>query len=317
MWNKAISLLSNHSSEFHVLPALKIPRGPNEVPRAEWQLTPSKSSAPRTEETTYVALASLNIGGMSLPSSQEFEARVAQSMNVKDKFSLLKDVESNNFYNLLGQVIKIFDGSSSRMTVYLSDYTANSSFYEYVWNENSHTSDDRDRDEYGNKASKPRAGKDWPGPFGRLAIQLTLYDAHADFVRDNVEVDEWIFLRNVQIKFGNMGGCLEGFLRGNQNQYESAVRVEVMKQREERGGNEVRLKDATRRKYLWWKKFNQQKQAFLDDAACLGDKRKRDKEPVKMNSKRRRHERRAAVELKNSAVNGEIAQKLDLNENSI
>lgn len=317
MWSGTISLLAHMSSEFHVLPASRIPQGPAGVPNAQWISTPQSAKKPHVDETTYVTRAFLNTGEMSMPSSQEFQACAAQAMNVRDKFSLLKDVKPGNFYNLLGEVIRIFDGSPSTITMYLSDYTAHKSFYEYVWQEDGQASDDNGRDEYGNRKYKPKESKAWPGPYGKMTIQLTLYDAHADFVRDNVKDGQWVLLRNVHIKFGTMGNCLEGFLRGDPNQYENTIRVEVMKQKEDKDENDTRWKDAIRRKLDCSKKFSKQKQEFLEQAASLGEKRKRDGEPTTLNSKKRRQERRAAAERKVVSEEARIAEKLDLNANSI
>lgn len=288
--------------------------------KAPWRTTPALVRKPTADETKYVAVASNGIGEMGIPSSQEFQIKAAQAMNVKDKFSLLKDVIPGRFYDILGEVVRIFDGTAGRVTVYLSDYTANSSFYNYSWDDNQESAI-RERDEYGNYKSKPNAAKDWQGPYGKMTIQLTLYDAHAERVRENIKVDQWIFLKNVQMKFGKEGNCLEGFLRGDPNQYENAVRVEVMQQKEEKDENDTRWKDAVRRKHEWWRRFKKQRetlrQALQDEVAGTGEKHKLDTEPKKNNSKKRRQERRAAAAEKFAAVEAKAVERLDLNENSM
>lgn len=313
MWKGAISLIKNRATEFHVLSAGKIPRSP-EVVNSPWQSTPGLIRKPNAEETRYVVLASSGIDEMGMPSRQEFLIKTEQAMNVKDKFSLLKDVKPDRFYNILGQVIKIFDGTAGTLTVYLSDYSPNSSFYHYAWDA-AQDSDPSERDEYGNHKTKPKAAKEWPGPYGKMSIQLTLFDEHAQLFREKVKVEEWVLLSNVQMKFGKSGGCLEGFLRGDPNQYEGTVRVEVMKQKEEKEDNNPRWKDAIRRKLDYEKKFEKQKQELLDLAAGVGQKRKQDDEPIKKNSKQRRREAQAAIEEKVAASEAKLVEKLNLNEN--
>jgi hypothetical protein len=315
MYKGAISLVKNNATEFHVLPAGKIPRNPSEIFNAPWLSNPALIRKPNPEETKCVVLASNGIEEMAMPSSQEFRTKTEQAMNVKDKFSLLKDVKPDGFYNILGQVVRIFDGALGTVTVYLSDYSANSFFYPYAWDVGQE-SDTHGRDEYGNNKAKPMADKAWPGPYGKLTIQLTLFDAHAQFVREYVKADQWLLLKNVHMKFGKNGESLEGFLRGDPNQYEGTVRVEVMEQKQEKDENDARWTDAVRRKYEYEKKFKKQRQDLLNLAAGVGEKRKRDNEPEKMNAKKRRQERRAAAEGKVAEAEARIVEKLNLNANS-
>lgn len=236
-------------------------------------------------------------------------------MNVKDKFSLLKDVKPDTFYDILGEVVRLFDASST-MTVYLSDYTANSSFYNYAWGGGA-SYEARDGDEFGYIKSRTTSPKDWPGPFGKLTIQLTLFDSHAEFLRDtNVKVNDWLLLRNVQIKYGRSGGCLEGVLRGDRGSFEGKVHVQVMQPSDDPEHNDTRWKEAVRRKYAWWKRFENQKQEILKEDARLGDKRKPTVEVVKKNAKQRRKELRAAAAAKPTDPEPKVTNLLDLNEHS-
>ena len=61
----------------------------------------------------------------------EFRAKSIRTMNVKKKFTLLKDVKPGGFYGILGEVIRVYGENSDSATVYLSDYTANSQLYNY------------------------------------------------------------------------------------------------------------------------------------------------------------------------------------------
>ena len=316
MWSGGVSLLANLTTEFHLLPRASIPRTLPRNTAAPWQsFPPSKCRPPTTTETAHIIWASNHIDELYLPGIQEFQERAQQAMNVKQKFSLLKDVKPDTFHDILGEVVRVFDGSSS-VTVYLSDYTANSLFYNYAWGGGG-TAEARDGDEFGYIKSKTKTAKDWPGPYGKMTIQLTLFDGHADFIRDeNVQAKQWLLLRNVQIKFGRMGGCLEGMLRGDRGAFEGKVHVQIMKHSEEPEDSDIRWKEAVRRKHDWWKKFEKQKQDMLDEAAGVGDKRKRGDEVAKKNSKQRRKELRAAAEIRVANSEAKVAQKLDLNQHS-
>lgn len=316
MRNGVPSLLSSFSTEFYLLPASRIPTATSGFSGSEslWQSYLSKRRSPTAAETAHVILANAQIPGMDLPSPQEFQEKSKQSVRVRDKFCLLTDVKPDGFYDILGEAIKIFDSSPETVTVYLSDYTENAKFYHYNWEEGK-SSGSRDGDEYGYAKSRPKGAKDWPGPYGKKTIQLTLYDGHADFVREQVKVGNWVQLRNVQIKFGKIGGCLEGYLRGDRESLDGKVQVEIMKQSLESHENDPRWKEAVRRKWDEEEKFKlQKKQHLLEKAA--GTKRKRHEESTKSNSKTRRKERRAVAEGKAAAADATIMRKLDLNENS-
>ena len=76
------------------------------------------------------------------------------------------------------------------------------------------------------------------------------------------------------------------------------------------GKNDPRWVTAVQRKLDWWKVCSKQRQAFLDEKARLGDKRKLSSvDQPKENRKARRDKQRAAAARK---ANGMV----DVNENS-
>lgn len=315
MHNGQIQLLANKVSEFHLLPSKSVPKslsGATSVQWSSYRCDNGKFKLPDAIETSYILESNNHVDDMELPSDHEFEQKVKQAMIVKDKFSLLKDVKPENFYNILGQVIRVYE-SNGNLSLYLSDYTAHSKFYNYAWGEDMDAAG-RDGDEYGYIKSKEKAANSWPGPFGKLTIQLTLYDAHAEFVRGNVNVDDWVLLSNVQIKFGKMGGMLEGFLRGDQHRFDGKIQVKIMEKSEDPDENDIRWKEAVGRKHLWWKNFKEQRQDILEDAAGEGSKRKNG-DAGKNNSKKRRKKDRALTAKKLEESKANLAKKLGLNEN--
>lgn len=315
MFSGTPSLLANHGTAIHVLPASKIPTSQSLAPKASWNsYPPKKHSSPKTSETEYVIATHHVKEHLGLPSTMEFVTKTEQAMKVKNKFSALQDVKADKFYDIMGQVIRVFD-KGDQFTIYLSDYTANSGFYNYIWKDGE-TSHSYDGDEFGYaKKHVKKVSKDsWPGPYGKLTLQLTLFDAHAVFAREQVKVGQWVLLKNVKIGFGRLGNCLEGFLRGDRNAFEGKVHVQIMEKADVPEDNDPRLIAAIERKLNYDRKFKKDKQDLADEAS--GKKRKREDEPTKMNSKQRRKQKRSSIEEKEAAKDQEVKTKLNLNENS-
>lgn len=315
MYKGAVSLLTHWTTECHVLAATNIPSKPLTYPTAKWQsFPPGKFKPPNLVETNYVIWAKSRTNELDIPSDHEFHEKSMQSMKVKDKFSLLKDVKPEHFYNILGQVIKVHD-SINVLSIYLSDYTPHSLFYNNAWAREG-SAEAKDGDEYGYTKSRSKDPKAWPGPFGKMSIQLNLYDEHATYVREYVKVKQWVLLSNVQIKYGKMGGLLEGYLRGDRQRFDGKIQVKIMEKSENPEENDIRWKEAVKRSHEYWKKHEAQKKAILCEDDGLGNKRKAENDGLpKLNSKQRRKEKRAAAEKQAAASEAKLAEKLDLNDN--
>ena len=276
---------------------------------ASWRSFHPKNifKTPTACETNYVTNSKRHVS--ELPSTMDFQEKSIQAMQVKDKFALLKDVKNECFYNILGEVVQVYDDPSRQMTVHLSDYTANVEFYNHMWG-GSDATKARDGDEHGYIKSRSKSVSNWPGPFGKMSLQLTLFDEHAEFVREEVKVKDWVFLRNVRIRYGRVGGCLEGVLHGDSGR----VHVEVMESPENAEDIDPRWKAAISRKWDWDKKFAKEKKSVQDEAS--GKKRKHEDDPPKPNSKARRKIKRAGGETRAAAIDQKFMVKLNLNTNS-
>ena len=316
MYRGAISLITHWTTECHVIAAANIPSKPLKCSTSLWQsFPPGKFKQPSLGETNYAVWAKSRSNEMDIPSDHEFHEKSMQAMRVKDKFSLLKDVKPERFYNILGEVIKMHD-SINVMSIYLSDYTPHSSFYNNSWAGTGTSSEAKDGDEYGYTKSRGGDLKTWPGPFGKMSIQLNLYDEHATYVREYVKVKQWVLLSNVQIKYGKMGGLLEGYLRGDRQRFDGKFQVQIMKKSDKPEENDIRWKEALKRSHDYWDKHEAQKKAFLSEDNGLGNKRKAEDDGLpRLNSKQRRKEKRAAAEKKAAASEAQLAEKLDLNDN--
>lgn len=116
-----------------------------------------------------------------------------------DKFSLLKDARADKYYDLVGEVRKSYD-SRNCIELYISDYTDNSLLFDYK-DKVDDTTEGRDGDPNGYITSVGKHA--WPGPFGKMTIQITLWEPHADFARNNIKEGDIVYIRNALCRFRN------------------------------------------------------------------------------------------------------------------
>ncbi|CZS94473.1 uncharacterized protein RCO7_10094 [Rhynchosporium graminicola] len=315
MYSGTVSFITTFPTECHVLSASEFSEPSFAASKARWRSFPPKFKVPSLVETEYAVWAKGHASEFDLPSDHEFHERSFQAMKINDKFSLLRDVKPEKFYNILGQVIRVHDRMDV-LSVYLSDYTANSEFYNNAWCPGGPPSEGQDGDVYGYTKPMTKDSKDWPGPFGKMSIQLNLYDEHAEFVREHVKIDQWVLLSNVHVKYGKMGGLLEGYLRGDRQRFDGKIQVQIMKRSEIPNGDDPRWIDGLRRKREYEKKHEAQKKALLCEDDGLGNKRKaEDNGEPKLNSKQRRIKKRAEADQKGVALEAKEAERSDLNGN--
>jgi protection of telomeres protein 1 len=142
------------------------------------------------------------------------------------------------FADLLGEVRKVYM-NDSRVELTITDYTLHEALYDYV-----HTSDDdqgRDGDQFNyNPGQKP-----WPGPWGKMSMVVTAWDAHASFARDHVGLNSLVSLRNVQINLDRDGSRMEGSLRGDRYHPER-IGITICKPRQAQ--DDDRIKNLLKRK---------------------------------------------------------------------
>lgn len=166
----------------------------------------------------------------------------------RDKFSLVKDVKIETFYNLIGQVVKLFP-SNGNVELYITDYTGNPMLYHYPEPDDEDGSG-REGDKY-NYTVGTSANKKWNGPYGKLTLTVTLWGGNnAYFCQHNIKENDFVHVRNVRIKWSNDGKG-EGTLFPDRR-YPDRIDVTVLKNCED----DDRVKDVLRRKRDYWKKFN-------------------------------------------------------------
>jgi protection of telomeres protein 1 len=310
-WDGQLALLTHRSTHISVFSASAIPRPPQSAADA-LRRNPSTGRPLTEKECEYVSWLYHATDKYQLPDVVEFRANKERSLNIKEKFRTLADVRDGQFCDLIVQVVRDPWDQGDKVTLWVTDYTENDSFFKFSW-DGSDMPVGRDGDPFGyippNNAAVSRS---WPGPFGKRSLQLTCYEPHASRLRDETKAGDWTKLRNIHIKFGHNGHNLEGFLREDRNTYGSRNSFEIL---DISGGHDAedRLKDAVRRKRDYEKTAKQQKKAY---AVKHDAKRKADPgDDTKQNSRARRGAKRAAI---NKEVVQQEAKKeamLGLNEN--
>ncbi|PSR81221.1 hypothetical protein BD289DRAFT_484545 [Coniella lustricola] len=275
-------------------------------------LKPSKRNGtcePAAAVNHFVYWLSTTVDMHLLPDPDTFATQAQQSLNVRDKFSLLQDVESGKFSDLVVQVVKQPFYVGSCICLHVSDYTENDRFHNKLEKDaftRSTAAQYTDGDAYNytkkfRKGSPSSTGSDhWIGPLGKKSMQVTCWPPHMDFVLQNVNAGAWVKLRNVQIREGHNHLHLEGFLREDR-QYPDRIYVTLLDPQVDRERMEPYLLEALRRKreYEGQEKRRLQgikKKRKLSDATSANDNSKSRRQKKRENKQRAYEERLAKAE---------------------
>lgn len=249
------SLLTNFRTDIHVYDGYRLSKCRSARQALHTRRVPTRKTIrePTAKEDEYVLSLYEKLDKISIPDKEETAARAAQSLNASDKFSELKDVKEGKFADLIVEVAKQPFDLVDRMSLWVSDYTENSRFYDKS-GDSVDLFDYRDGDPFNytakfNKKHDPPLDdrRGWVGPSGKKSLQITCWEPHADFVRNNVNAGDWVRLRNVQIGTGRDFGQIEGFLRGDR-MYPDRIYVETLDLEADPETIDPHLKDAVRRK---------------------------------------------------------------------
>ncbi|PFH56151.1 hypothetical protein XA68_16974 [Ophiocordyceps unilateralis] len=274
----SISLITHHTTVLHVYDATKIPSPPRDALLALRPCIKRAARVPTPEEAKFVSVLYQAINRDRVPSADSFEVMKAQSANVKDKFCELKDVTEGRFVDLVVEIVRAPFHDGDKCTLWVSDYTENELFFKFSFTGDTATGDQvGDPQGYMSKFSSkaPNDGR----PFGKRSMQITCFEPHASSMRqEELSSGSWVYLRNIQIKFGRSGSNLEGFLRQDRHDSGTKVSIELL---DVSGGStpiSPQLKKALRRK----RDYNKEKKEQVRDlaeAAKAGQKRKARPEP--------------------------------------
>ena len=143
------------------------------------------------------------------PQQNQRAGRTGQSSTVveaslptkKYRIRLIKDLEPDVFCELVVQVIKnrFWEYDGDKGTLWVTDYTSNESLPDVEKNDNT-VGTEGDRFAY---ISGKRS--DWPGPWGKRTLQVTLWEPHASYVRDKVKANDIVHLGFVRPKYSRQG----------------------------------------------------------------------------------------------------------------
>lgn len=297
-WSGTTMAISNRHSTWTIFPASSIPeRAPSNNIQLK-HIKEARATIPSPEIMLYATCLcnARDRSSFSEPISKPQTLPQAMSANTspsaansitpaphsrRDKFSLIKDVVIDVFYDVVGQVVKIFP-SNGCVELYITDYTSNNLLYNYEWGQDDSEAISRDGDDYG---YVPRASsrRQWPGPFGKMTMTVTLWPPHSYFANGNVKELDFVHLRNMRVK-NNKDVKMEGSLHSDKL-WPDRVDVMILKDNRE----DDRVKDVLRRKLEYTKRFKSQSQAFVEEVR--GQKRKAtgdDKPLSKAQAKKRR-----------------------------
>ncbi|KAL8715394.1 MAG: hypothetical protein Q9220_000727 [cf. Caloplaca sp. 1 TL-2023] len=283
-WNGMTIGLSSHNTNWTVIPAPSIPEKVSTGFINLKCIRGKGASGPSQELMKYAielrnschvdssAPAPIVASTDPLPSSSATGMKTGTPIGLgrRDKFALIKDLQIDKFYDLVGQVVKIYP-SNGVTELYVTDYTLNNLLFSYEGGREG-------GDEYSNN-------RKWIGPYGKRTLTVSLFSPHSYYAQNNVEEHQYVFLRNVRIKYSK-DAKMEGSLHTDRKNTDR-VDVTILKDH-----SDDRVKDLLRRKLEYTKQFNDEAESFV--GAGRGQKRKPQPEPrlsAKAARKKRKHQR--------------------------
>ena len=224
------------------------------------------------------------------------------SISKRDKFSLIKDIKVETYYDLVGQVVKVYP-HNNRVELYMTDYTSNSLLFNYEWGQDDVDGSGREGDVY-NYAPRQCTTRKWPGPPGYRTLTVTLFPPHSYFAQQTLKETSFVYLRNVHVKWSK-DSKIEGVLHSDRR-YPDRIDIAVLDPNE----RDDRVKDVLRRKRDLAKQFPTQRDEFI--AQARAHKRKEideDKPLSKTAAKKKRKLERERLENKKTGETGDLDDK--------
>lgn len=313
-----ISLLTNRNTVIHIYSGVQIPEPPGSARQA---LQPPRDSGrwmPDARVNDYIPWLYHSTSKYDIPDQDEFRVRTERSLNVnvREKFSTLDKVREGRYYDAIVQVVKDPFDEGMQMNLWVTDYTENDSFFLFSW-DGANKSDTRDYDANMYTTMSNQSSNNWPGPFGKRSMQVSCWEPHATFVRENdIKAGTWVQLRNLHVRFGRNSANLEGSLHEDKLARSGRIQVEILQLTDSKNIDD-RLKQALKRKRDYEKnKKTQQKSYERDSDASAKRKASEDAEPAKMNAKARRALQRTALEKRYEEQAKKREEQLNLNKYS-
>ena len=273
-WSGMTIGLSTRTTSWTVFPAVSIPAT---APSLDLQLKNFKeprAPAPSVSEMQYaVSLCnSRDRSTFTEPVCMPNSSPVTLSQNGipsaslprRDKYSLIKDLNIETYYDLVGQVVKVYP-SNGWVELYISDYTENRLLFNHEWGQDDIDGSGREGDDY-NYVPRKSTDKKWPGPPGYRTLTVTLFPPHSYFGQQNLKENDFVHLRNVHIKWSK-DSKMEGVLHSDRR-FPDRIDITLL----QNNADDDRVKDVLRRKRDLAKRFSAQRDMFVAEAR--GQKRK-------------------------------------------
>lgn len=187
----------------------------------------------------------------------------------------------DTFVDLTVHVVKTWY-QDDRVHLYVTDYTVNKSLFEY--RDKSDDEDDGEGegesifgDRFGFTTRDAHEKRAWQGPMGRMTLQITLWEPHSTFARENVSEGAYVALSNVHVKADKMNGIIEGAIHTDK-WYPKKVGIRILEDDHE----DSRFLDLQNRKRDYWHRNKMNKRKAAEDFGESGNSKK--------NAKKRRKE---------------------------
>ncbi|KAJ5610981.1 hypothetical protein N7510_007700 [Penicillium lagena] len=192
-------------------------------------------------------------------------------------FTLIKDAQRNTITQLLGQVVKMNTYDSEKAILQITDYTSNPLLIDYK----SNNDEGPEGDTY-NHLSLNR--NNWPGPWGQMVMQVTLWEPHASYARENVKVGDILLFTYVHVKMRRASDILEAVVHEDVR-YKEKIHVRLCQ-----GGHDERTQELLRRRKEYWDVHGQPSKK-----PEKANKRKTKEEQKKQQQKKKKIEKEAQV----------------------
>jgi protection-of-telomeres protein 1 len=199
-WGSRVDAVWTHKSGALVFPAAKIP-----VPELSQAYQAGTLSLPCSatfgvkDPSTPEQMAAIHLkhaASSLLPQARRSAVARPASMQVRDKLSLVKDLEVAKFYDVRAQVVNIYHNNMGTVDLKITDYTTNKDLFLYLSPE--------DEDYMYQDHS-------WKGPYGQVTINVLLYGSNATWARENLSFGDFVYLKNMRTKM-SPANKLEGIL---------------------------------------------------------------------------------------------------------
>lgn len=252
------------------------------------------------DRSTFTAPSFSPTGSAVTPSSLD----ASSTAQWRDKFSLVKDVNVDTFYDLVGQVVRLYP-NNDRVELYFTDYTGNCLLWNYQDPDDGDGSG-REGDEYKYIAGNS-ANRKWNGPYGKLTLTVALWGTNARFGRQHIKENDFVHLRNLHIKWSK-DAKVEGALHEDRR-YPDRINVTVLRNNDD----DDRVKDVLRRKRDYWKKFKNKAENLAHQTKALKRKGMEDDKPMSKNQarKKRKQDRKQLSESKHQGYEDQSDKEND------